>query len=212
MAVPWIPQEQKFFDMFDEVADIIVNAAAVFTTLIEEFDHRERRVVELSELEHKCDMAVEKILTSLARTFLTPLDREDIHSLATSLDDVLDNMEEAAYRLIAFRIDRPTPEALKMALIIQQACGYVKRAVQLCRGQIASQEMSQVLREISRLENDGDDVFRHTEAALFAHPPQNPAEFLTFIKWKELYEWLESTVDSCRDVAHVLNEVVVKGS
>jgi hypothetical protein len=208
MAAPWIPREHKFFEMFDEVAGIIVQAGKMFSDLVEQFDHRERRVNDLRELEHKCDMAVETILTTLARTFLTPFDREDIHSMATSMDDVLDNMEEAAYRLVAFRIERPTPEALKLALIIQQSCEYLQRAVQLLHGQLSSQEMSQCLREISRLENDADDVFRTAEASLFANPP----EIMTFIKWKELYEWLESTVDACRDVAHVINEIVVKGS
>lgn len=208
MRLSWIPREHKFFDMFDETAAIVVKAAEAFTALVEHYDHRERRVNELRELEHKCDMSVEKILTALGRTFITPLDREDIHSLATSLDDVLDNMEESAFRLTAFRLDKPTPEALKMALIIHQACSHVQRAVQLCRGNLGSDELSTELREISRLENEADDVFRNVEADLFANPP----EIMTFIKQRELYAWLENTVDSCRDVSHVINEIVVKGS
>ncbi len=91
MRVGWIPREQKFFDLFDAVGDIIVRAAAVFAELVEQFDHLERRASELKELEHECDLMVESILVALGRTFLTPLDREDIHALATSLDNVLDN-------------------------------------------------------------------------------------------------------------------------
>ncbi len=208
MRISWIPREHKFFDMFDETAAFVVKAAEGFTALVEHYDNRERRVSELRELEHKCDMSVEKILKALGRTFITPLDREDIHSLATSLDDVLDNMEEAAFRLTAFRLDKPTPEALKMALIIHQACSHVQHAVRLCRGNLGSEELSTELREISRLENEADDIFRKAEADLFANPP----EMMTFIKQRELYAWLESTVDSCRDVAHVINEIVVKGS
>lgn len=208
MAFSWIPREQKFYDMLDDTASIIVKAAEMFTDLVEHFDHRERRMNELRELEHKCDMSVEKILKALGRTFITPMDREDIHSLATSLDDVLDNMEETAFRLTAFRIDKPTPEALKMALIIQQACGHVQSAIHLCRGKLGSEEIATELREISRLENEADDIFRNVEADLFANPP----EIMTFIKQRELYAWLENTVDSCRHVAHVINEIVVKGT
>jgi len=208
MRLTWLPREMKFYDMFDEVTDIIVQGAQVFCELVEHFDYRERRLNAMRELEHACDMAVEKILMSLGRTFITPFDREDIHTLATSLDDVMDNMEEAAFRLSAFRIERPTTEAVKMALIIQQTCGHVRRAVHLCRGHLGSDEMARELREISRLENDADDIYRNVEADLFASPP----DVMTFIKQRELYAWLENTVDACRDVAHVINEIAVKGS
>jgi len=208
MRLPFIPRELKFNDMFDEVTVILAKAAEVFTELVEKFDNRERRMNELRELEHKCDMVVQKILKSLGRTFITPFDREDIHNLATRLDDVLDNIEETAFRLTAFRLEKPTSEALKMALIIQQSCGHVQRAVQLCRGPLDSEELNDSLREISRLENAADEIFRDVEADLFASPP----EIMTFIKQRELYAWLETTVDSCRDVAHVINEIVAKGS
>jgi predicted phosphate transport protein (TIGR00153 family) len=203
-----IPRELKFFDMLDDVAAIIVQGAHVFCELVEHFDHRERRMNNLRELEHSCDLAVEKILTSLGRTFITPFDREDIHSLSTKLDDVMDNMEEAAFRLTALHVEKPTPEMVRMALIIQQSCRHVQRAVNLCRARLSSDEMAQVLREISRLENEADEVYRDVEAELFEAPP----EIMTFIKLREIYGWLENTVDACRDVAHIINEIVVKGS
>jgi predicted phosphate transport protein (TIGR00153 family) len=208
MRFSWLPREMKFFDMFDEVASIITQAAKVFCELVEHFDHRERRMNDMRELEHACDMAVENILTSLGRTFITPFDREDIHSLATSLDDVLDNMEDAAFRLTAFRIERPTAQAVTMALIVQQITGHMQRAVSLCRGQLGSEEMPRVLREISRLENDADEVYRDVEAELFASPP----DIMTFIKQREFFAAMENTVDACRDVGHVINEIVVKGT
>jgi uncharacterized protein len=208
MRFSLIPREQKFFDQFDDVTKIIVQAAQTFAELVDHFDHRERRMNEIRELEHKCDVAVAKILTSLGRTFITPFDREDIHTLATSLDDVLDNLEEAAFRLTAFGIEKPTPEAVKMALIIQESCNHVQRAVHMCRKNIGSEKMAAELREISRLENMADEVYRNVEADLFANPP----EIMTFIKQREVYGWLENTVDACRDVAHVINEIVVKAS
>jgi predicted phosphate transport protein (TIGR00153 family) len=208
MGFSWLPRELKFFDMFDDVTAIIGRAAKVFCELVEQFDHRERRMNDMRELEHACDMAVEKILTSLGRTFITPFDREDIHSLATKLDDVLDNMEDAAFRLTAFRIERPTTQAVTMALIVQQICGHVQKAVSLCRGQLGSEEMARVLREISRLENDADEVYRDVEEELFTSPP----DILTFIKQREFFAAMENTVDACRDVGHVINEIVVKGT
>ena len=208
MRFSLIPREQKFFDQFDAVTKIIVTAAQTFAELVDQFDHRERRMNELRELEHKCDIAVGGILTSLGRTFITPFDREDIHTLATSLDDVLDNLEEAAFRLTAFGIEKPTPEAVKMALIIQESCNHVQRAVSMLRKHISSEKMAIELREISRLENMADEVYRNVEADLFANPP----EIMTFIKQREVYAWLENTVDACRDVAHVINEIVVKAS
>lgn len=208
MRFSLIPREQKFFDQFNEVTKIIVTAAQTFAELVDLFDHRERRMNEISELENKCDIAVEGILTSLGRTFITPFDREDIHALATSLDDVLDNLEEAAFRLTAFGIEKPTPEAVKMALIIQESCNHVQRAVSMLRKHISSDKMAIELREISRLENVADEVYRNVEADLFATPP----EIMTFIKQREVYAWLENTVDACRDVAHVINEIVVKAS
>ncbi len=165
-------------------------------------------MLELHELEQSCDLAVERILVTLGRTFITPFDRENIHDLATSLDDVLDYIEESAFRLTTFRIEKPTPEAVQMAFIIQKSCQHVVRAVHLCRGNLGSDEMSQELREISRLENEADNIYRNVEAALFANPP----EIMTFIKQRELFAWLENTVDACRDVAHVITEIVVKGS
>ena len=208
MRLGWFPRDQKFYDMFEEVVGLIAQAAQGFVELVEHFDHRERRVGKLRQLEHNCDRAAGRILEALGRAFVTPLDREDIHALATSLDDVLDNMEEAAHRLNAFQIDRPTPEALKMALLIHQAVGYLQRAVQLCRGQLSSAEMAQALREITRLENEADAVFRNAEADLFAHPP----DMLSLVKWKDLYEWLEATMDACRHVAHIIHNIVVKGT
>lgn len=208
MRLGWFPRDQKFYDMFEEVVGIVAKAANVFAELVEHFDQRERRVVELRELEHTCDEAVGRILVALGRAFVTPLDREDIHALATSLDDVLDNMEETAHRFSTFQIDRPTPEAVKMALLIHQAVRHLEQAVRLCRGQLASPDMTQALREISRLENEVDAIFRRAEADLFA----NPTDLPSLVKWKDLYEWLEATMDACRHVAHVINNIVVKGT
>jgi len=208
MRFSLIPREQKFYDMFDEIAALLVQAADKLKVLLDRFDQAEQQASELRELEHKCDEAVGNVLTSLGHTFITPMDREDIHALASSLDTVLDNVEGTAYRLVAFRISGPTPEAIKLAEIIQQAVQAVERAVRLCRKGLSSEEMSQTLRNIARLENDADDVFRNAVAQLFAEPP----DLLELIKWRELYQWLENTADAARTVGHVITNIVAKGA
>ena len=207
MRFSLIPREQKFYDMFDEIAALLVQAADKLKVLLDNFEQAESLASELRELEHKCDEAVGNVLQSLGRTFITPMDREDIHALASSLDTVLDNVEGTAYRLVAFRIGRPTPEAMKLAEIIQQAVQEVERAVRLCRKGLSSEEMSQILRNIARLENDADDVFRDAVAQLFAEPP----DLLELVKWREIYQWLENTADAARTVGHVITNIVAKG-
>ncbi len=158
--------------------------------------------------EERLDDLVRGIIETLDKTFITPFDREDIHRLATSLDDILDNMEETAHRLQAFRIDRPTPEAIDLARIIHECCSHLEQAVHLCRDLRKPDEIQVHLREIGRLENDADHLYRKADAELFAHN----GDILTLIKWRELYAWLEDTVDACKATAHVISEIVIKGS
>ncbi|HUU99294.1 MAG TPA: DUF47 family protein [Phycisphaerae bacterium] len=207
MAFSLIPREQKFYDMFDEIAAMLVEASDALVALFERCEEAEQRSAELRELEHRSDQAVGIILKSLGRTFITPMDREDIHALATSLDTVLDNMEGAAYRVVAFRIGEPTPQAKKLADIIRQTVRSVEQAVRLCRKRLSSEEMEQILCDIARLENDADEVYREAVAELFAEP----SDFLELIKWKELYQWLENTADAARTVGHVVTGIVAKG-
>jgi hypothetical protein len=203
-----IPREEKFFDLFDQVADILAKAAQQFLDMVSHFDKLPERAEQLKECEHAGDLVVERIIKALDRSFVTPLDREDIHSLATSLDDVLDNMEETSYRLRAFRIEKPTPPMVEMAEIIHECTNNVVQAVRLCRKMKDLDQLHICLREIGRLENEADRIYRDNEANLFSHPP----DLLTLIKMRELYGWLEETVDACRAVAQIISEIVIKGS
>ena len=203
-----IPREEKFFDLFDEFMAILQRAAEKFLDMVLLFDRIHERGEALREEEHLGDEVVEKIIQALDRTFITPFDREDIHSLATLLDDVLDNMEETAHRLEAFHISRPTEPAVAMARIIKDCCVHLAEAVRLCRTMKKIEDIQGHLKEIGRLENEADRIYRETETALFAHPP----ELLELIKWRELHSWLEETVDACKDVAMIISEIVIKGS
>jgi uncharacterized protein Yka (UPF0111/DUF47 family) len=205
-----LPRETKFFDMFDEAATILLRAADKFLGLVNQFDNVEQRASDLKNEENLCDAVVGRIIEALDRTFITPFDREDIHSLATKLDDVLDNMEETAYRLVSFRIGRPTLAAGALARIIKDCCDHLGQAVRACRDlKKHPEEIQAHLREITRLENEADNLYRDTDGALFAN---GSGDILTLIKWRELYAWLEETVDACKDVSQILSEIVIKGS
>jgi uncharacterized protein Yka (UPF0111/DUF47 family) len=151
---------------------------------------------------------VGRIIKALDRSFITPFDREDIHSLASRLDDVLDNMEETAHRFEVFRIDKPTSETVVLARIIQDCCTHLAEAIRLCRTMQDVEGLQAHLREIGRLENEADRIYRDTDGDLFANPP----EILMLIKLRELYGWLEETVDACKDVAQIITEIVIKGT
>jgi predicted phosphate transport protein (TIGR00153 family) len=203
-----IPREEKFFELFDEFTTILTGAAAKFLDMMTAFDRLRERNEELREAEHDGDLVIERIIKALDRTFITPFDREDIHSLATNLDDILDNMEETAHRLEAFRIQRPTEPALQLGRIIHECCKHLAEAIRLCRDMKKIDEIHNSLREIGRLENEADAIYRESDSGLFANPP----ELLELIKWRELYGWLEETVDACKDVAMTISEIVIKGS
>jgi len=203
-----IPREMKFFDMFDEAAAVLTRAAGKFLDMVTEFDRLTARSNELKHEENACDEIVERIIQALDRSFITPFDREDIHSLATSLDDILDNMEETAHRFSVFRIERPTPEAVSLAKIIQDCVLHLEYAIRHIRDLRNPETVQGHMREIGRLENEADRIYRDTDSALFADPP----DILLLIKWRELYGWLEATIDACKNTALVISEIIIKGT
>ena len=235
MAFSLIPREIRFCDMLDEAAVIANRTAHKFLDMLTMHE----RVVEpahengiiahhpngkspqslrmaeaardIKSEELKCDKVVEKIVKSLCVSFITPFDREDINTLAKSLDDVTDHLEETAHRFASFRIDKPTPEAVQLARFVVDCCGHLEKAVHLIRDLNRHEEISSHLVEVGRLENEADNVYRNADAALFAEG-NGSTDILMLIKLREIYCWLEGTVDSCKHVANVISEIVIKGS
>src|SRR5262249_12974601 len=156
MRFSLIPREEKFFDMFNEAAAVMTRASAKFLTMVTEFSDLQARSNELKHLENACDEIVERIILALDRSFITPFDREDIHALATPLDDVLDNMEETAPRFAVFRIDRPTEQAVALARIIQECTLHLEYAIHNIRDMRNTEGVQSHLKEIGRLENQAD--------------------------------------------------------
>ncbi len=214
MRFSLIPREMRFFGMFDEAAGRLMVASDKFLQMVTVFDKLQERSVDLKNEEDLCDQIVGTIIKALDRTFITPFDREDIHALATSLDDVMDNMEETSHRLVVFRIDRPTPEAIELARILKDCCVHLEQAIKLLRDLRHAEKIQHHLHEISRLENEADLVYRKSDAELFANAVASttPVDILTLIKWRELYGWLEESVDACKDVSQVISEIVIKGT
>jgi predicted phosphate transport protein (TIGR00153 family) len=208
MRFSLLPREEKFFDLFDEFSTILTEAAQQFLDMVLHFDRLKDRNESMRRAERAGDAVIERIIKALDRTFITPFDREDIHTLATTLDDILDNMEETAHRLEAFRIGKPTEATVALARIIRESCSHLDQALRLCRTMKNVEKIQDHLREISKLENDADRIYRETDSSLFANPP----EVMELIKWRELYGWLEETVDACKDVANTISEIVIKGS
>ena len=209
MRFSLIPREMQFFDLFDQVAAQLTAGADQFIDMVTAFDNLPQRGRDLKTVEDGCDRLIGEIIQALDRSFITPFDREDIHTLATKLDDVMDNMEETAHRFEVFRIDRPTETAVRLARLVKDCCVHLGQALRLLRDLRQSHAIQDHLREIGRLENEADLIYRDADAALFAAAN---GDILTLIKWRELYAWLEESVDACKDVSQIISEIVIKGT
>jgi predicted phosphate transport protein (TIGR00153 family) len=200
-----LPQETKFFDLFEAQAAKVHEAARALEDLARHYEHVQEKARHIKVLESQSDHITHDIIDKLNRTFITPFDREDIHALASALDDVLDNIEGVASRLALFEIPNVTPEVIQLTSIIEQACTAMQQAVAHMRD---FTKINEYLIQINHLENDADIISRNATAELF----RNAADFRELIKWKEIYGRLEATTDDCEDVANILEGIVVKNT
>ena len=194
-----IPRETKFFRMFAEVSQNVTEGARLLQDILRNPADLGARLDQLQEIEHRGDDLTHAIITALNQTFITPFDREDIHRLTSSLDDVLDYVNSAGMRLRLYRIDSPPPVAAELAgLIVQQS-------EELAKGVSLLEQNQRVLEhcvEVHRLENEADRVSRNAIAELF----DNEKDPIRLIKIKELYEVLETATDKAEDAANVLEQ------
>jgi predicted phosphate transport protein (TIGR00153 family) len=198
-----IPREVRFFDDFEQQSRYIVQGAALLWEMLHHFTDARAKAHAIKELEHQADLVTHQIVKKLNTTFVTPLDREDIHALATSLDDVLDYIEAAAERLVVYRIKEPTSASRAMADVIVKTVAAMERAVQCLRTMDAGFHEHAV--EVNRLENNADDLLRDSLAALF----DEQGDPIEVIKWKEIYETMEEVSDRCEDVANVIEGIIL---
>ncbi|MFC2004239.1 DUF47 domain-containing protein [Chloroflexota bacterium] len=203
---PFIPREEKFFELFERSAHNAVKAAQRLKELTDTWNNVEARVSEITELEHEGDTITHRIMEQLNRTFVTPFDREDIALLAQSLDDVTDFIHAAADAMFLYKVDRPSQSAKELSDIIVQAATEVESAIAQLRHRAKLRQIPERCVEINRLENMADRVFRSAMAELFS----NTTDIAEVIKWREIYEHMESATDRCEDVANVLEGVALK--
>jgi predicted phosphate transport protein (TIGR00153 family) len=205
--VSLIPKDTSFFQMFEAMSDNLVTGARTLVDLFANYRDVERTIDTVQKIERQGDELTHNVLTKLNQTFITPFDREDIHQLASSLDDVLDFVNASGARLVMYRISNPPPAAGELAKIILLQSQELQRAVALLQKQKNGDVLAHCV-EINRLENEADQVSQKGIATLF----DNEKDPINLIKTKELLEFLERATDKAEDAANVLETVVLKNT
>jgi hypothetical protein len=202
------PREENFLPQFARAAGIVYEAAKALDEMAGNFTDVEVKVARIKHLEHEGDHVAHQTFNLLSRTWITPIDREDIHALAGALDDVLDSIDAVAARIVLYKIPAMTPEVKDATRLIVQAAEAMTRALSRIGELSHSREIIEDCVEINRLENEADTLFRIAISRLF----ENEKDPIAVIKWKEIYTVLEETTDRCEDVANVLEQIVLKSS
>lgn len=203
-----MPTEGKFFDLFIQHGDLCVKGAKEMVALMTNFDDLENRVHAIESIEKQADKVTHQALELLHKTFITPLDRDDIHKLITSMDDILDLLEDAGQTISLYDIKAITPEAKRLAELCLACAEKVRDAVGLLHNMDNSGQILAICAEIDRLESDADHVMRAAMSKLFRDEP----DVRTLIKLKAIYEILETVTDRCEDVANIIEGIIVENA
>jgi uncharacterized protein len=200
-----IPKDEGFFELFDQLAEKLTASTVLLVQMLKEPGHFERFVAQIKEIERECDDITREVIQRLDRSFVTPLDREDIHLLAHCIDNVVDLVDGTARRLVMFHVTTVEQPAVDLAEVLHRA------AVTIAGGVKAVKVRATVVQcgyDTKRLEEEGDAIYSEAVGLLFRNNT-NPIEV---IKWKALYDQIESAIDECEDVANVLESVSLKNS
>jgi hypothetical protein len=208
MKLRLFPKDHKFFDLFREDAANLRVGALALQELVDHFEDVERKYEHIKKIEHQGDNITHELFTRLRDTFITPLEREDIHGLASGLDDVLDCIEGVASRMWTFKLARPTPELKKLVDIIVKAVDQIFEAIDHLE---SLAHVHAFCKQINILEYEADVVCREAIAELF-EKAETAAELKDLIKLKEIYTRLEVAADRCEDVANVIEEIILKSN
>lgn len=203
-----IPREDSFFDLLEGSAHNVLASGRLLRDLVEDYRDVPGRFQKLVDAEHRGDQLTHQILGKLNKTFVTPLDREDIHALTIHMDDIVDAIELVADRLLLYRIEKPTDLMISLVRLLERCCEQIDQAVPLLRSAKRLKDILPHSVEINRLENEADKLTRVALASLF----DQPREVLDVIKWKEVYDTLEEAIDSTEDVANLLHGIVLKNA
>lgn len=205
MRLKLIPREESFFELFELMARKVQQGAEELLDLLKNYTDLERKTARVIDIEHEGDEITHEVMRRLNTTFVTPFDREDIHRLASSLDDVLDHIEAAAEYLQLHKIDRPIDQMLALAETLARAGKTTAEAMPRLR---KMKDLESYWVEINRLENEGDRVFRRSIADLFS----GHFEAMDVLKWKDIIEEIEAGIDRLEDVANTIEGIYLKQS
>ena len=203
-----IPKDTNFYDLFERGVTKVHEGVQLLEDLVKNFINVPLKAKRIKDVEHEADLVTHETVAKLNKTFVTPFDREDIHGLICSLDNILDHVEAAADKLSLYRINEIKPDATLLTDILLRAVLEVQKTVVQLRHLKGGDSILQHCIEINRLENEGDFVYRSAIAKLF----EKGDDTLDILKWKEVYESIENAIDSCEDVANVIEGVALKNS
>lgn len=204
----FLPKDRIFYTLFENVADTVYKMGLTLQEMVYEADEDKRATIlaHLENMEHKNDDATHSIFTELGRNFITPFDREDIHQLASSLDDIADYIYASAKKINFYKINPNDTGIHKMTELIVQGCVEIKKAVHGLRDMKNLREMTEALIKINSIENQADDIFDMSIEMLF----NNENDFKEVIKKREIYQVLEIATDKCEDAANVIESIIIK--
>ena len=203
-----MPQEGRFFELFNEHAAEVVQGSRELAALMASGDDLEHRAHNIESIEKRADRITRSTIELLHKTFITPIDRDDIHQLISKMDDILDLIEDAAQLMFLYDVRVPTPEAKKLADICVICCEKMKSAVALLSSMDNAAAIMVICNDIDRLESDADHVMRAAIARLFRDEP----DVRELIKLRTVYEHLETVTDRCEDVANIIQGIVLENS
>jgi predicted phosphate transport protein (TIGR00153 family) len=206
-----LPKDDSFFTLFEKDSGNLVIAAGTFRDLMSNKiskEERAQKIKKIEEFEHRGDEITHQIFKALGTTFITPFDREDIHVLASKLDDILDYIQGAATRIILYRVDTISPEAEKLAGLVYDAVVELNKAIPMLRDLRHAEKINESLVRINSMENEADDLFERAIANLF----DTCKDPILLIKLKELLVSLETATDQCEDAANAIESILVKNA
>jgi uncharacterized protein len=204
----FMPKNRIFYELFEKVADNVEKMGSVLKGVVAEpdFDKRAALITQLEDLEHANDELTHNLFTELGRNFITPFDREDIHYLATSLDDIADYIYSAGKKINFYRVNPNDTGMQKFAELIEQGAAQVKVAVVELRDMKNMRNITEALVKINSIENQADDVFDFSIEKLFATEP----DAKEVIKKREIYQVMEIVTDKCEDASNVIESIIIK--
>jgi len=208
MLARLLPKKTEFFGLFSKHAALCAEGAGLLRELLRDPSQAEAGYQRIHAVEHEADRVCQETMEMLHSSFITPIDRSDIHLLSSRIDDIMDHIEATAQRIWLYEIERPTPEMLEMSENVVRATNAMQAAVDGLGGSVAPGKMRELCLNVKTVEKENDRVLRRATARLF----KEELDARALIKWKEIYEDVEGAIDRCEDVANVVEGVVLENS